>query len=207
MVSNVLVMILLVIGLLMLLWGFRYRQILLPAISFGIGFTAAAGLAALLSPEGFSASPAVWIIAIATGVIYALIAVKFKTVGLILLAGALGYGLVVYLLLAVDINDGTIIAFMGLLGAVLFVLYAIFYRKQDWMLAVLTALTGAFSTLVGVLLIFQQLSMDEITSGGGPNMVMENPLLWLTLWLILAIVGFVAQSRTPLLSPGQPARI
>jgi hypothetical protein len=207
MVSNVLVMTMLVFGLLLLLWGFRYRQILLPVISFCIGFTAAAGLAALLSPEGFATSPVAWLIALTTGVIYALMAVRFKTVGLILLAGALGYGLVVYLLLAVDIDDGTIIAFMGLFGAVLFVLYAIFRRNQDWMLVGLTALAGAFSLLVGVLLIFNQLSVDEITSVSGPNTLMENPLLWLTLWLILAIVGFVAQSRTPLLSPGQTARI
>jgi hypothetical protein len=207
MVSNVLAMIMLVFGLLLLLWGFRYRQILLPVICFGIGFTAAAGLAALLSPEGFSTSPVAWLIALATGVIYALMAVRFKTVGLILLAGALGYGLVVYLLLAVDIDDGTIIAFMGLLGAVLFVLYAVIRRNQDWMLVGLTTLAGAFSLLVGVLLSFNQLSVDEITAGAGPNTLMENPLLWLTLWLILAIVGFVAQSRTPLLSPGQTARI
>ncbi|GMQ78746.1 MAG: hypothetical protein BMS9Abin02_1280 [Anaerolineae bacterium] len=207
MVSNVLVLILLVFGLFLLLWGFRYRQLLLPFISFGIGFTAAAGLAALLSPEGFSTSPVAWLIAIVTGVIYALMAVKFKTVGLILLAGALGYGLVVYLLLAVDIDDGTIIAFMGLLGAVLFVLYAIFYRKQDWMLVGLTALAGAFSLLVGVLVIFNQISVDGITTGAGPNTLMDNPLLWLTLWLILAFVGFVAQSRTPLLSPGQTAQV
>jgi hypothetical protein len=207
MVSNVLVMIMLVFGLLLLLWGFRYRQILMPVISFGIGFTAAAGLAALLLPEGFSLSPVAWLIALATGVIYALMAVRFKTVGLILLAGALGYGLVVYLLLAVDIDDGTIIAFMGLLGAVLFVLYAIFRRNQDWMLVGLTAMAGAASLIVGVLLIFDQLSLDEIASGAGLNTLLENPLLWLTLGLILAIVGFVAQYRTPLLSPSQTAQI
>ena len=201
MVSNVLALIMLAFGLLLLLWGFRYGRILMPVISFVIGFTAAAGAVALISEEGFLSTPPGWIAALLAGVIYALLAVRFTAVGLILLAGTLGYGLFAYLLLAVDIDNSTIIAVGGLLGAVIFVLFTIFNRDKKWLFVALTAAAGAISSLIGVLLLFDKLSLNVFTLGGTANTLLENPLLWPTVALVLTIVGYVAQSRIEVSEP------
>ncbi len=196
MVSNIIALIMLAFGLVMLLWGFQYRRWLLPIVSFFIGFTAAAGAAALSSDEGILSTQDTWLIAVASGSIYALMAIRFNTVGLLLIAGALGYALIVYLLLSLDIEDSTIVASAGLLGAVAFVLYAFVYRNKRWMVTAITSAAGSVSLLVGALLLFDQSSLSGFSSGSGSSTLLGNPLFWPTLVLVIAIVGYIAQSRT-----------
>ena len=196
MVSSIIALIILAFGLVLLLWGFQYRRWLLPTISFFIGFTAGAGAAALDSGEGVLSTTEAWLTAMVSGSIYFITAIRFKTVGLLLIAGALGYSLIVYLLLSLDVEDGTIVASAGLLGAIAFVLYAFIYRNKRWMVAALTSAGGSASLLVGALLLFDQPSLSDFSSGSSGSTLLGTPLFWPTLVMVIAIIGYIAQSRT-----------
>ena len=201
MVSNIIALIMLAFGLILLLWGFQYRQWLLPIISFFIGFTAAAGAWGLIKGESLLSTHEAWIAALAAGSIYTLMAFRFQAVGLVLMAGSMGYALIVYLLLALDINDGAIVAVAGLAGALTFALYSILYRKKKWFVTALTAAAGATSLLAGAILLFNQFLAIEIASSSDANPLLQHPLFWPTLVMVLAIAGYVAQSRSTVGEP------
>lgn len=201
MVSSIIALTMLALGLLLLLWGFQYRRWLLPLISFFVGFTAAAGILIMRSRNGVEVTPSDWAVGMILSAIYALLAFRSKTVGVVMLAGVLGYGLIVYLLLALDIDDSTAVAFGGLMGAATFALYALIYRRKKWLYIALTSAAGSVSVLVGSLLFFEQLSEAGLTSALGAHSLVDNPLFWPTIAVFLALVGYVAQSRTAIRVP------
>lgn len=184
-----------ILGLIMLLWGDRLHRVLIPLVNFFIGFTAAAGVFSLIAGEDFMSTSTSLIAGAAAGVVISVLSFIFSTFAAAVLAGAVGYGLVVYLLMVLDIEYGAAVAFGGLLGAAVAAAIAVLNRSKKWLTIVLTSAVGAFAVVAGILTLFELINIEEIGSGEVLSVVLETPLLWPVIWLVIAVLGYFAQSR------------
>ena len=196
MLVNVVAIISLVLGLILALWGYNLRRIVIPLINFYIGFSAAAGVVSLLSGDDFMSTTAGLVAGIVVGVFVALLSFRFSSVAVAILGGAIGYGLVVYLLLALDIENSNIVSLGGLLGGAIAALISVLNRNRKWLTIMLTSAAGAFALVIGTLLLFDQVATEDIGSGMALSSILETPLLWPLIWLVLFILGYFAQSRS-----------
>lgn len=174
--------------------GLRLWFITLPIWSFFAGFFIGADLVTAIAGDGFLSTVAGWIVGVAVGIGFALVAYYVWYAGQIIAAGSLGALLGSGLMAAVGVDSGWIVFLMAVLGAGVIALAALALDIPKYLVAFSTALAGAAAVVAGLLLIFGRADLEHFDLGVAWTMI-DDSWFWLIVWAVVAAVGLSAQMR------------
>jgi hypothetical protein len=175
--------------------GYRFFLVLLPIWGFFYGFGFGAHTVQALLNQGFLATITSWLVGFFVGALFAILSYLFYVFGVALLAGTLGYALGVGLMMAVGFEMGFLPWVVGIVVSIAFAVGAIVLNIQKWIIIVATALIGA-GTIIGTFLyLFGGLPSAQLTQNP-VRYVLQNQPFWLLVFLVVAVLGFVAQYQS-----------
>lgn len=184
------------VGLAACFLGYRFFVILLPIWGFFAGLWLGVTGFQTLFGENFLASVSGLVIGVILGVVLALLSYLFYYIGVVILGASIGYGITTsFLVGAFNMDPGFLTWIIGLVVAVIFAILVIVLNAQKYLIVVITALGGASAIIAGLLLMFNQITLEEISNLVGvfaPVSFSEGWLWWL-IWAALAIVGIISQ--------------
>lgn len=190
-------LILLLIGLAFTFFGYRLFLVMLPIWGFFAGFWLGANALMLLFGDGFLATTTGWIVGFVVGLLVALFSYLFYFLGVAIVAGIIGYGLGAGLMGLFGLTGGLLVFIVGLIFALLVIVLVLALNIQKYVIIVLTALGGGVASMVSVLVMLNQLSLQTLHESGNALQAMANvSQLWVLLALALGIVGIVWQSKS-----------
>ena len=170
---------------------------MLPIWGFFAGFWLGAQTTSLLFGAGFLATTTGWVVGFVAGLVFALLSYFFYLFGVALIAAAAGAALVSGFLGLFGLGSGFIALILALIGAVVLAGVTIIFNLQKYVIIWLTAVGGANSVILSVLLLFGRLSIDDLsTAGSAIRPVLQDSWFWVIVWIVLAIIGIVFQIRT-----------
>ena len=190
-------LILLLIGLAFTFYGYRLFLVMLPIWGFFAGFWLGANALTLLFGHGFLATTTGWIVGIILGLIVALLSYLFYFLGVAIVAGIIGYGLGASLMGLFGLTGGLLIFIVGVIFALVVIVLVLALNLQKYVIIILTALGGGVASIVSVLVMFNQLSLQTLRESGDALQAMASvSQLWVLLALVLAVVGMIWQMRS-----------
>ncbi len=155
-----------VIGAAFTLWGYRIFLVLLPVWGFFAGLWFGAHATTILFGGGFLATTTGLVIGFILGLVLAVLSYLFYMIGVAIVAGAIGYALAAGLMSAFGVDSNFLIVIVGLIGGVAALILTLMWNLQKYVLIILTAVAGANALVLGVLLLFNQISLDSVQSAG-----------------------------------------
>ena len=195
MLTTILVgLILLAFGIAFCYYGFRAFLILLPIIGFIAGFYIGAQAIQIAMDQGFLATTLGVIFGLLGGVIGAFASYVFLMIGIVLVAGMLGFAVAAAILSLFDLDPGCIAALFGLGSAGAAVWLTMRYKLVRYVLIVMTAVLGANAIMLSVLLFLNRVSVEDIVSplGTVAPILSESPL-YIIIFLVLLGSGIYVQ--------------
>ena len=199
------------IGLALLFAGYRLLWVLLPIWGFFAGlWLGITGLQAIFG-TGFLAGVSGLVVGFVLGIVFAVLSYLFYIVGVAILGATIGYSLTVSLLVGgLGMNQGFFVWLIAVVVAVVFAVVVLVLNLQKYAVIIITALGGASAVIAGALLLFGQISQEQLSGLMGvwaPVSFGEGWFWWLGC-LILAVIGIAYQiqaNRVYVLEP-PPAR-
>lgn len=174
--------------------GYLAFRIVIPVWGAFVGFGLGAGLVASLGGDGFLQTGLSWIVGIALGVVFSLLAYLYFEVAVILAMGSIGFALGASLMVALGASWQWLIILVGLGVGILLAIAAIAANLPMVLLIVLSALGGASAITTGLMLLFGSIDTDDFSSEAVSDQV-EHQTLWTVLYVVIALVGVVSQLR------------
>ncbi len=142
------------IGVVLLLWGYRAFLVMLPIFGFFAGLWLGAHTISVLFGAGFLADVTGLVTGFIIGLVFALLSYLFYGVGIALVAGAIGYGLGVGLMDAIGLDFWLIAVPVGIVLAILAIVLTFRFNLQKYVIIALTAIAGANALALAALLLF-----------------------------------------------------
>lgn len=180
--------ILLAIGIAFCFYGYRTFLIFLPIMGFIAGFYIGAQAMQIALNEGFLATALSLIVGLVSGVIGAFASYVFMIIGIVLVAGILGFAIAAGVLSLLDLDPGCIAFLVGLGSAGAVVWLTMRYKLVRYVLIVITAVLGANAILLSALLFLNRITVEQIVSPSGTisPILTDSPLYIL---LLVALFG------------------
>jgi hypothetical protein len=185
-----------VLGLAFCFAGYRLFVVLLPIWGFFAGFLVTAQAVRELFGGGFLATTSSWVFGFVIGLLFAIAAYFFYVVAVALLAASLGYELGVGILSGFGVTSGVLLFLVGVILAVAVTAVVFLLDVPQLLIIVLTAAVGAGMILTGVLLALGRVSLTGL-EWGTVGAFIRASWFWSLVFIVLAVVGTVAQMRTP----------
>lgn len=183
------------LGLVALFFGFRFFLLFLPVWGALVGFLIGASFIAWLLGEGFLSSILGLVVGVIVAIAGALISWFWWWFGVVLAVGGFGFAIGYGILPALGLDVGVLNVLVGLAIGVVFAVAAVVLRMPRFFVVVATSLWGSGAVLAGVLIFLNEVE-PEALGYGAVDAVVATSLLWLVVYLALAIVGMVAQITT-----------
>ncbi len=180
--------ILLAFGIAFCFYGFRAFLVLLPIVGFIAGFYIGAQAMQIALDEGFLATTLSIIVGLGAGVVGAFASYIFMILAIVLVAGIMGFAITAGIMDLLSIDTSCLSSLVGLASAVVAVWLTMRYKLVRYVLIVITAFLGADLIILSVLLFFNRISVEQITSPLGTisPVLTESPLY---IVLLLALFG------------------
>jgi hypothetical protein len=180
-------------GLVLTFAGYRFFLILLPIWGFVFGFALGAqSIQAILGQEMLLATVTSWVVGFVVGVIFAVLSYLFYIAAVAVIAGSLGYGVVVAVLAWLGMNFGVVVWLIGIVVGIILAAVTIMFNLQKWVIIIATSVIGAGIALGTLAVLFNPwatMAADPIRTA-----LNVSPLLTIVA-IVLAIVGIYAQYR------------
>lgn len=174
-------------------YGLKAFTILLPIWAFFAGLLIGASLTVELLGDGFFATVTSWIIALVTGVAFALLSYFIYYAAIIILGATAGYALGAGLLASFGM-DGFLSVIVGLIGGAILAIAVIVLAVPAVLVVVVSAFSGAAAVVNGALILLGQVKLDDVDAG-----LMEGLLKYgivaVVAWLAIAAAGIWYQWR------------
>lgn len=183
-----------VVGLLFCFGGQFLMRLVIPIWGAFAGFSFGAGLVAGLADEHFLGSVLGWVIGLVFAVIFGVFAYLYYAVAVVLAMGAIGFALGSALMVALGVTWSWVIVFVAMAVAVLLAIAAVMIDMPMIVLIVFSAMGGAAVAVVGLMLMFGAINSADFTGSGVLSHVHDD-WWWYVLYLFLAILGVLGQSR------------
>jgi hypothetical protein len=184
------------VGVTLLLYGYRIFHMMLPVWGFLAGFWLGADLTALILGTGFLSTLAGWIVGFFIGSIFAALSHLYHQVQIGVIGAVIGYAIGSGLLEALGLGPGILSFLAGLVLAV--IVAALFYvlEIKRVVITATTAAAGANGVLLAVLLLIGRIPVENLQSSGSPvQAVLRDSWFWLLIWLAVGVLGYVYQLR------------
>ena len=189
MLTTILVgILLLAFGIAFCFYGYRAFLIFLPIVGFIVGFYVGAQAMQIALNESFLATTLSIIVGLVSGVIGAFASYLFMIMGIVLVAGVLGFAMTAGVLNLLNLDTGCISFLVGLASAGAVVWLTLRFKLIRYVLIVITAILGANAIILSVLLFFNRVTVEQIVSplGTVSPILTESPLYIL---LFVALFG------------------
>lgn len=183
-----------VAGGVMLFAGQFVLRLVLPIWGFFVGFAFGAGLFAGLADESFLGTALGWVTGFVFAVIFAVLAYLYYAVAVILAMAAFGYVIGAGLIVALGIDWSWVAVLTGVAVGAIFGIVSVVGNMPMVVLAVASSIAGAVSVVAGVMLLVGTLNSADLAEGSFSSAV-DASWVWWVLLLVLALIGFVAQTR------------
>ncbi len=182
-------------GVVMLFAGQFVLRFVLPIWGFFAGFAFGSGLFAALADERVLGTVLGWASGLVFALIFAVLAYLYYAVAVVIAMAAFGFAIGAGLVVALGIDWNWVAILVGLaVGAILGVV-SVFANMPMIVLALVSSLAGAASVVGGFMLIFGSLNSADFTQAAIMD-GLKGSWGWSLTLLVLAVVGFVAQTRT-----------
>jgi hypothetical protein len=186
--------VLLAFGIAFCFFGFRAFLVLLPIIGFIAGFYIGAEAMQIALNEGFLATSLSIIVGLGAGIIGAFASYVFMILGIVLVAGILGFAVAAGVLELLGLDTGCISSLVGLASAVAAVWLTMRYKLVRYVLIVITAVLGANAIILSLLLFFNRITVEQIVSPLGTiSPILKESPLYIILFLALFGAGVYVQ--------------
>lgn len=186
--------VLLAFGIAFCFYGFRTFLVLLPVIGFIAGFYIGAHAIQIAMDQGFLATTLGIIFGLLGGVIGAFASYVFMMIGIVIVAGLLGFAVAGGILSLFDLDPSCISALIGLGSAGAAVWLTLRYKLVRYVLIIMTAVLGSTAIMLSVLLFLNRITVAELTSQQGIlyPVFSEAPVFWI-ISLVLIAAGIYVQ--------------
>ena len=184
-----------VVGLLFCFRGYLAMRVVIPIWGAFAGFMLGAGLIDSFTGDGFLGSVLGWVVGIALGALFALLAYLYYEISVVIAMSAIGFTLGASLMVALGVTWSWVIVIVGLAVGVLLAILAIVGDLPMVLLTVLTALAGATATVTGLMLLFGVISLEDFDSAATTQSLTDD-WWWYAIYAGLALAGIIAQVRS-----------
>jgi Domain of unknown function (DUF4203) len=184
--------ILLFLGSLVALAGYRLFLILLPIYGFFFGLSFGAHSVQALFGDGFLSTTTSWVVGFFAGLLFAVLSYLFWAFAVALVAGSLGYALVAGFFGLFDVDLNALVWIIGVAVGVVFAIGAIALNLQKAIVIVATSLLGAWSVIGTFLFLFTSATPESIADDG-VKIVLDDHPLWFLVFAAVAAFGMVFQ--------------
>ena len=186
----------LILGLAICFVGYRLFLVFLPIWGFFAGFYIGALATSTLFGGGFLVDITGLVIGIILGLITGILSYLFYLVGVVIVAGVIGWIAGTGLMAALGFEPGLVVTLIGLAFAVGLIILTMIFNLQKYAIISITSILGSDLLVLSGLLLFNQVSVEQLQAGS--NIV--EPILqssWFAwfIWAILAVAGIVVQIR------------
>lgn len=183
----------LLIGIAFCFAGYRFFRILIAIWGFLAGFLLTAQAFAISSGGHFLVSIVGLVIALIVGLVFAALAYYLYVAAVVILCASVGFWIGSGLMTAFGygIHSGPALI-VGIIFAILLAFLTLAFNLAKFFIIIVTALGGASTIITGVLLLLSVIPLDYL-SLGVVGAIIRGSVLWSLIWLVLAIVGIIAQ--------------
>lgn len=185
----------LVIGFVVLMNGYKLFLVLLPIWGFIFGFALGAQTLTALFGEAFLATVTSWVVGFVVGAVFAVLSYLFYVVAIALYSFGVGYAVGIGLMGLIGLDSGLIPWLVGVVAGIALAAAVIMLNLQKWVIMLGTSLLGS-ATVIGVFLVLFGVIRPAGLGAGAVKDVMADSVFWLIGFLVLFVVGFLAQYRT-----------
>lgn len=185
-------MIMLFLGGLVALAGYRLFVVLLPIYGFFVGISLGAHSVQALFGDGVLSTATSWVVGFFVGLLFAVLAYLFWVVAVAIMAGSFGYAIVAALFGLFDADLDVLVWIAGMAVGIVFAVAAILLNLQKAIVIVSTAFLGAWAVVGTFLLLFGGTS-PEVIAESGAKMVLDDHPLWILMFAVIAAFGMVFQ--------------
>jgi hypothetical protein len=182
----------LLLGAIICFGGYRFFLILLPIWGFFFGFGLGAQTVQALLGDAFFATVTSWVVGFVLALVFAVLSYLFYIIAVALIAGSLGYGLVVAIMGGIGFNFGVITWVLGIVVGVIFAWVTIRYNLAKYVIIIATALGGAGLAIGTLVLGVDGMSAAEATTNPIRAMLQGSPL-WTIVFIVMAVAGAYVQ--------------
>lgn len=183
-----------VVGVTVAFSGLRVFFAMLPIVGMVTGFFLGATLITNWLGDGFMATATSWIVGLAVGVLFAVVAYMWWYAGALLAAGGSGALLLSGIFSLFGVNNGVVLAVVAIVGAVAFIFLALVLNLPIYVVLVNTAFLGAHLLIGGLLLIFNLVDRQDFDWGVARAIAHENWFWWIIM-VVVAIAGIFSQMQ------------
>lgn len=173
--------------------GYLALRLIIPIWGALAGFSVGAGLVSAISGDGFLSTGVSWIVGIAVGLLFSVIAYLYYAVSVVIAMGAIGFMLGTSIMYALDVHWQWFVVLIGIAAGVLLAMLAIAVDLPMVLLIVLSALGGAATVTGGLLLLFGGVDVDDFT--GEVIEHADHGWWWYAIYVVLAVAGITYQTR------------
>ncbi|MCS6847602.1 MAG: DUF4203 domain-containing protein [Anaerolineae bacterium] len=184
-----------IIGLALLVFGYRWFRILLPFWAFFVGFSAVTAIVSGIFGQNFFSTAIACIPGVILGLIFALLSYLWWAFVVLFWAASVGFALGAGLISALGVNAWLIVTFFGIAGAIVMAILASRAELKKYLPIFLTASAGATMLLSAILVLFGR-PVEELGWGSvyGPLSSGGSSILAIVVWIVLAAAGIAIQS-------------
>jgi hypothetical protein len=181
-------------GLTLCFAGYRFFLVLLPIFGFFFGLILGAQTLQAIGAGNFPflLSITSWVVGFIVGGIFAVLSYLFYIAAVAIIAGALGYSVVVGLLLAIGLPMGFLVWLIGLVVGVLLAIVTIRFNIQKYVIIIATAVLGAEMIIGAIVLMFNPAA--QVLANPVKAVLNASPLAAI-LALVVAVLGVIAQIK------------
>jgi len=186
-------LIVVLVGLAMVLNGYRWFLIILPIAGFFFGFMIGAQAMTAIFGEAFLATITSWVVGFIVAIVFAVLSYFFYFIGIAIFIGSFGYALG-YAIMGLFNAELTILTFLVALAlGIIFAVLAFVLNIQKYLVIIATSFIGAGAIILGILAAFG--FPPEALGKNALALVLQDSVWWLIVFLALGITGTILQIR------------
>ena len=185
----------LAVGALFCFRGYLTMRLVIPVWGAFAGFLLGAGLVNGFSNSRFLVGALSWVVGIAVGLLFAVLAYAYYEVSVVLAMAATGFVLGATLMVALNVTWTWVVIVVGVLAGLALAVLAILADLPMILLVVLTAMAGAATLVAGCMLVAGSLNTADVGSIRVIQQIQQSPGWWI-LYVVVAAAGVVLQIRT-----------
>jgi hypothetical protein len=183
---------LIIFGVVIAFIGLQMFFVILPLVGLVTGFYIGAELVAVIFDDGFLSTVAGWIVGIVVGLLFAAVAWYWWYAGVLVSSGLIGSLILTGIGEAAGVSNGVVLFVLAVVGTLAFVILTLMLNLPIYTIIVNTAVSGAAITIAGVMLMFNQITREDLAEGAAVAAINES-WVWVLAWAALAAVGIARQ--------------
>jgi Domain of unknown function (DUF4203) len=184
--------VLLLLGGIVALFGYRMLWIILPIWGFFFGLAVGGQGVQAIFGDGFLSTAFSWIIAFCLGVLFALLSYLFWFIAVALVGGYLGYAIVVGFFGLIGVDLGVLVWLIGVAVGIVTASLTLRFNVQKYVVVIGTSFLGAAAVVATIIMLFNPL--DPATFADHPvKVVFDQGIGWAIMLLLIALGSMAFQ--------------